>query len=196
MDKVFTFSLLPFIRWQLSVFFCDPSPPPHKYFKFSSFRFFKMKLKGTSVLECLNNLWRLGTAKKNWVVVPARQATQPGVIGSLESILGLLKSWKIRLWRLFVNESPYSFAYNIELETSIPLYIVGRYLSVPSRVLRFRLKSFSLLSKMGFDSFFSLCYSWCDTCSRRLPYQHFRFSEQKRDGHSFLLISLPSLDRF
>ncbi len=33
---------------------------------------------------------------RNRVVVPARQATQPGVIGSLESILGLLKSLKIR----------------------------------------------------------------------------------------------------
>jgi hypothetical protein len=32
----------------------------------------------------------------NRVVVPARQATQPGGIGSLESILGLLKSLKIR----------------------------------------------------------------------------------------------------
>ena len=30
------------------------------------------------------------------VVVPARKATQPGGIGSLESILGLLKSLKIR----------------------------------------------------------------------------------------------------
>jgi hypothetical protein len=30
------------------------------------------------------------------VVVPARRATQPGGIGSLESILGLLKSLKIR----------------------------------------------------------------------------------------------------
>jgi hypothetical protein len=30
------------------------------------------------------------------VVVPARQATQPGGIGSLESILGFLKSLKIR----------------------------------------------------------------------------------------------------
>jgi hypothetical protein len=30
------------------------------------------------------------------VVVPARKATQPGAIGSLKSILGLLKSLKIR----------------------------------------------------------------------------------------------------
>ncbi len=29
-------------------------------------------------------------------MVPARQATQPGGIGSLESIFGLLKSLKIR----------------------------------------------------------------------------------------------------
>ncbi len=33
---------------------------------------------------------------RNKVVVPARQATQPGGIGSLESILGLLESLKIR----------------------------------------------------------------------------------------------------
>ncbi len=33
---------------------------------------------------------------KNRVVVLARQATKPGGIGSLESILGLLKSLKIR----------------------------------------------------------------------------------------------------
>jgi hypothetical protein len=33
---------------------------------------------------------------RNRVVVPARQATQPGGIGSLESILVLLKSLKIR----------------------------------------------------------------------------------------------------
>jgi hypothetical protein len=32
-------------------------------------------------------------------VVPARQATQPGRIGSLESILGLLNSLKIQFWR-------------------------------------------------------------------------------------------------
>jgi hypothetical protein len=32
----------------------------------------------------------------NRVVVPARQATQPGGIGFLESILGLLRSLKIR----------------------------------------------------------------------------------------------------
>jgi hypothetical protein len=78
------------------------------------------------------------------------------------------------------------------LPLAVPMYIVGRYLSVPSSVLRSRLKSFSLLSKMGYDPFFSLCYSWCDTCSlsRRLPYQHFRFSVQKRDDHTFLLISL------
>jgi hypothetical protein len=33
---------------------------------------------------------------RNRVVVPARQATQPGGIGSLKSILGLLKSLKIQ----------------------------------------------------------------------------------------------------
>jgi hypothetical protein len=35
-------------------------------------------------------------ASRNKVVVPARQATQPGGIGSLRSILRLLKSLKIR----------------------------------------------------------------------------------------------------
>jgi hypothetical protein len=33
---------------------------------------------------------------KNRIVVPARQVTQPGGIGSLELILGLLESLKIR----------------------------------------------------------------------------------------------------
>ncbi len=33
---------------------------------------------------------------RNRVFVPARQATQPGGIGSLKAILGLLKSLKIR----------------------------------------------------------------------------------------------------
>jgi hypothetical protein len=46
------------------------------------------------VLELLNNLGGLGI-EWNKVVVPARQATQPGGIGSLESILGLLKRLKI-----------------------------------------------------------------------------------------------------
>ncbi len=48
------------------------------------------------MLEFLNNPWGLGTDYRNRVVVPASQATQPGGIGSLESILGLLKSLKIR----------------------------------------------------------------------------------------------------
>ncbi len=39
---------------------------------------------------------RASNLSKNRVVVPARQATQPGGIRSLESILGLLKSFKIR----------------------------------------------------------------------------------------------------
>ncbi len=41
---------------------------------------------------------------RNKVVVPTRQATQPGGIGSLESILGLLKSLKIRA--LIIKETP------------------------------------------------------------------------------------------
>ncbi len=47
------------------------------------------------MLEFLNNIWVLGT-EYGMVVVPARQATLPGGIGSLESILWLLKSLKIR----------------------------------------------------------------------------------------------------
>jgi hypothetical protein len=54
-------------------------------------------LNSNSVLEFLNNtgIWGLGPCR-NKVVVPGRQATQPGGIDSLESILGLLKSLKIR----------------------------------------------------------------------------------------------------
>ncbi len=45
-------------------------------------------------LEFFINLWGLGNNSKNRVVEPARQATRPVGIGSLESILGLLKSKK------------------------------------------------------------------------------------------------------
>ncbi len=48
------------------------------------------------MLEFLNILWGWEPSR-NRVVVQARQATQPGNIGSLESILGLLKSLKIRI---------------------------------------------------------------------------------------------------
>jgi hypothetical protein len=47
------------------------------------------------VLEILNNLRGLGTDIGVGLFVPARQATQPGGIGSLESILGLFKSLTI-----------------------------------------------------------------------------------------------------
>jgi hypothetical protein len=51
------------------------------------------------VLKFLNNLWG-PQPSRTMVVVPARHATQPGGIGSLESILGLLKCLKIRAgWR-------------------------------------------------------------------------------------------------
>ncbi len=53
-----------------------------------------------SVLEFLNNLRGLGTEYRNRVVVPARQATQPGGIDSLESTLGLHKEFKIRALEL------------------------------------------------------------------------------------------------
>ncbi len=48
------------------------------------------------MLVFLNNLWGGGEPRRNRVVVPARQATQPGEIAALESILVLLKSLKIR----------------------------------------------------------------------------------------------------
>ncbi len=48
------------------------------------------------MLVFLNNQWRLWEPGKNRIVVPARQVTQPGGIGFLELILGLLKSLKIR----------------------------------------------------------------------------------------------------
>ncbi len=50
------------------------------------------------MLEFLNNLkltYGGEEPSRNRVVVTARQVTQPGGIGSLESILGLLKSLKI-----------------------------------------------------------------------------------------------------
>jgi hypothetical protein len=47
------------------------------------------------MLEYLNHLWVLGT-EYNRVVVPARQAAQAYGTGTLESILGLLKSLKFR----------------------------------------------------------------------------------------------------
>jgi hypothetical protein len=60
-----------------------------------------------TVLEFLNNLWAIGTEDRNRVVVPTRQAThystQPGGIGSLKSILGLLKSLKI--WALCTHHA-------------------------------------------------------------------------------------------
>ncbi len=40
---------------------------------------------------------------RNSVVVPSRQATQPGGIGSFESNLGLLKSLKIRALKLIFS---------------------------------------------------------------------------------------------
>jgi hypothetical protein len=50
------------------------------------------------------------TAAANRVVVPARQTTQPGGIGSWESILGFIKSLKIRaLASWFDNPVPTRF---------------------------------------------------------------------------------------
>jgi hypothetical protein len=48
------------------------------------------------VLEFLNNLWGAGNRVVMGFVAPARQATQPSGNGSLESILRILKSLKIR----------------------------------------------------------------------------------------------------
>ncbi len=47
------------------------------------------------MVEFLNNLWGRGTEYEKGCRT-ARQATQRGGIGSLESILGLLKKLKIR----------------------------------------------------------------------------------------------------
>jgi hypothetical protein len=47
------------------------------------------------VLGFLNNLWAQEPSRYR-VVIPASQATQPAGIASWESILGLLKSLKIR----------------------------------------------------------------------------------------------------
>jgi hypothetical protein len=60
---------------------CDPLPPSSTCCEDSA--------------GILNNLWRKET-NRNKVVVPATQAPQPSGIGSKESILGLLKSLKIR----------------------------------------------------------------------------------------------------
>jgi hypothetical protein len=49
-----------------------------------------------TVVEFLNNLWRLGTELEYGCCTGKRQATQPGGIGSSESILELLKSSKIQ----------------------------------------------------------------------------------------------------
>jgi hypothetical protein len=48
-----------------------------------------------TVLEFLT-IYGGWSPSRNRVVVPARKATQPGRISSLESILGLLKGLKIR----------------------------------------------------------------------------------------------------
>jgi hypothetical protein len=42
------------------------------------FTVFHQRSLSKTVLKFLNNLWGLGTASRNRVVVPARQATQPG----------------------------------------------------------------------------------------------------------------------
>ncbi len=49
-----------------------------------------------SVLDFVNNLWGPLEPSRSRVVVPARKAAEAGGIDSLESILGLLKSLKIR----------------------------------------------------------------------------------------------------
>jgi hypothetical protein len=71
------------------------------------------------VLEFFNNLWVLEPSR-NRVVVPAPQATHPGGIGSLESILGLIKSLKIRA------EEPYrpflKGAFQFQLSSSESTY--------------------------------------------------------------------------
>jgi|688.fasta_scaffold2038600_1 hypothetical protein len=55
------------------------------------------------------------------VVAPARQATKPGGIGSLESILGLLKSLKIRA--LYSNCLPFFCFYYRNNQVLLLLHI-------------------------------------------------------------------------
>jgi hypothetical protein len=57
--------------------------------------------------QCWNFLtvYRGGKSSRNTVVVAARQATQAGGIDSLESILGLLRSFKIRAL-VFLEKNP------------------------------------------------------------------------------------------
>jgi hypothetical protein len=57
-------------------------------------------------LEFLNNLW-VQEPSRNRVVVTARHATQPCGTGSWESIIGLLKSFKIRALSFFHFPSRY-----------------------------------------------------------------------------------------
>jgi hypothetical protein len=63
----------------------------HDSFQTSSVSFCIIK----KVLEFLNNLWGVRDRVGRGVVVLARQASQPGGMGSLEVIPGLLKSLKI-----------------------------------------------------------------------------------------------------
>ncbi len=58
---------------------------------------------GPSAVILEKSMGGLGTAR-NRFVVPARQATQPSGIGSLGSILGRLKSLKIRALGAFLRE--------------------------------------------------------------------------------------------
>jgi hypothetical protein len=62
------------------------------------------------VPEFLNTLRGLGTEYRNRVVVMARQATQHSGFGSLESILWLLKSLKIRALNTYLlAHAPFKF---------------------------------------------------------------------------------------
>jgi hypothetical protein len=62
----------------------------------------------------------------NRVIVPARQATQPGGISSLESILGLLKSLKIRALVYLYQRQFFPRAFNLFLKNFIyNLVLIG-----------------------------------------------------------------------
>jgi hypothetical protein len=61
------------------------------------------------------------------VIVPARQATQPGGIGSLESILGLLKTFKkFELWYFSINAHVFHMLFKSLLENiHLELGLIG-----------------------------------------------------------------------
>ena len=94
--------------------------------------------------EFLNNLGG-EEAIRNRAVVPTRQATQPGGIGSLKSSPGLLKSLKIRALcrKCARNEVSMQFRFSLHrvknpadfLYSRNPLNYIGNFLQYAVRIL-------------------------------------------------------------